>query len=82
MLRPGVFQGAGALRDGRPRGIYVVHEEDVGRDPRTGPGGERAPDIFLPGRERGSRLGPAFPGPAQKEGIAGPPGKTGEGEGH
>jgi hypothetical protein len=82
MLRPGVFQGAGARADGRPRGIYVVDEEDVGRDPRPGPGGERTPDIFLPVGERGTRLGPEFPRPPQEERVAGPSGKTAEGEGH
>ena len=81
-VRPGIFQGAGARRDGRPRGEHVVHEEDPGRDPRAGPNGERTPDIVLPGGKRRLCLGPAFPGPPQEGGVAGPSGKTAEGKGH
>ena len=82
MFRTGHFQGTGARRRGRPRGVHIVHEKHVGGRQRTALGGERPPDVSLPDGNRQSRLGPAFPRPSQQERVAGPSGETAEGQGH
>lgn len=78
MLRPRSFQGTGAFSRRGPRGIHVVQQEDLPRDPSPRGNRERSPDV---GRSQGkgkARLRDTLPGPTKKERVEGPPRAAGQ----